>query len=155
MEVDRKELNKSVSCYHTLKQSMETHLYWFIQQLHIPAGASCEGWNHWVLSILKYTLNFLYGKQGSRVHCWELLSCLSMKMIKALIYAFMLSYSLFNCHWGWFVTLEQFGGSQGFQTAQNANAISPSINGRRDTHSNNTILSGIILNKYNQIILCL
>lgn len=67
-------------------------------------------------------------------HCWELLSCLSMKMMKAHIYAFMLSYSLFNYHWGWFVTLKQFWGSQGSETAQNENAISPSTNGRHDTH---------------------
>lgn len=104
---------------HVTKQSMESHLYWFTQQL----SASCEGTNHLVWCTLKYFLNLLYGKHALRFHCWELLSCLSMKMMKAHTHAFMLSYSLYNYHWGWFLTLKQFWRSQGFQTAQNANAI--------------------------------
>lgn len=105
----------------------------------------------WVHLVRAGTLGFGYysgflksslWKTALRVHCWELLSCLSMKMLKAHIYAFMLSNSHFNYHGGWFVTVKQFWGSQGFETAQNANVIiPPSLNGRHDTHLNHIILS--------------
>lgn len=90
-------------------------------------------------------LEFSLWKIAVGVHCCKLLSCLSMKMLKAHIHTFMLSYSLFNYHCGWFVTVKQFWESKGFETAQNANVIiSPFINGRHDTHLNHAILSLII-----------